>query len=392
MTRRHYDAVIVGARVAGAATALALASAGARVLVLDRSPEIGDTLSTHALMRPAVELLGRWGLLDRLLEAGTPWIRQARFHYGAECIAFPVKPDALAEGLLAPRRWLLDRTILDAAVAAGAELALGTVCETCTRATDGRIVGVSLSAPGGSCCEVGTDFLIGADGRNSWVAATVGARTRATSEARTATVYTYVPGIPNEGYRWYFGKGATAGVIPTTGGDSCVFAASRPQDHRALFAAGAISGIAAVLGGFDQSLADHVRGSVFARCRRFPGGPGFMRDRTGVGWALVGDAAFFRDPVTAHGITDALLDAHSLAAAFVEGTPDAYGTLRDAQAAPLFDITQRIARLDWDIEALQSLHADLNDCLKSERTALTAGELIAPRAELRISASAAQPG
>ena len=58
MTSPRYDAVIVGARVAGAATALLLARAGARVLLVDRAPEIGDTLSTHALMRPAVELGG----------------------------------------------------------------------------------------------------------------------------------------------------------------------------------------------------------------------------------------------------------------------------------------------------------------------------------------------
>ncbi|HRW14111.1 FAD-dependent monooxygenase, partial [Amaricoccus sp.] len=109
MTRRAYDAVIVGARVAGAATGLALAAEGARVLILDRAPEIGDTLSTHALMRPGVELLARWGLLDRLLDAGTPLVRQAQFHYGAERVTVPVRPGPLAEGLIAPRRWLLDR-------------------------------------------------------------------------------------------------------------------------------------------------------------------------------------------------------------------------------------------------------------------------------------------
>lgn len=392
MTIQHYDAVIVGARVAGAATALALASAGARVLILDRSPEIGDTLSTHALMRPAVELLGRWGLLDTLLRAGTPWVRQAQFHYGAERVMIPVKPDHRAEGLIAPRRWLLDRTILDAAVAAGAELALETVYESCVAASDGRIFEVSLRRPGGPCRTVKTDFLVGADGRASRVAATVRARTLATSEARTATVYSYVPAVRNEGYRWYFGKGVTGGVIPTTGGDSCVFAASRPEDYRSLFASGAISGIATVLDSFDPVLADHMRGSNCARPRRFPGSPGFMRARMGTGWALVGDAAFFRDPVTAHGITDALLDAHALAAALVSGRPAAYGAMRHTQTAPLFEITQRIARLDWDLEALQSMHADLNDCMKSEWTALVSGPFFSPPDEPGVPATAAQRG
>jgi flavin-dependent dehydrogenase len=380
MAIKHYDAVIVGARVAGAATALALASAGARVLILDRSPEIGDTLSTHALMRPAVELLARWGLLETLLRAGTPWVRQAHFHYGAERIAIPIKPDRRIEGLIAPRRWLLDRAILEAAVAAGAELALDTSYEDCVGGLTGRVCKVSLRGPGGLCRMVETDFLIGADGRTSRVAATVGAPTLATSQARTATAYTYVPGIPNEGYRWYFGEAVTAGVIPTTGGDSCVFAASRAEDYRALFAGGAIAGIAAVLGSFDPVLADHVRGSIVARARRFAGGPGFMRARIGTGWALVGDAAFFRDPVTAHGITDALLDADALSAALIGGRPAAYETMRHAQAAPLFEITQRIARLDWDFEALRSMHTVLNECIKSEQSALTAGQSFPPPA------------
>ena len=82
MSKGTYDAVIVGARVAGAATGLLLARAGARVLLVDREAEIGDTLSTHALMRPAVELLAGWGLLPELLRAGTPWVRQAQFQYG----------------------------------------------------------------------------------------------------------------------------------------------------------------------------------------------------------------------------------------------------------------------------------------------------------------------
>ena len=53
------DVVIVGARCAGAATALLLARAGARVLVVDRGAYGTDTLSTHALMRGAVLQLHR---------------------------------------------------------------------------------------------------------------------------------------------------------------------------------------------------------------------------------------------------------------------------------------------------------------------------------------------
>ena len=81
--RPHYDVVVVGARAAGAATAMLLARAGLRVLVVDRSRYGADTLSTHALMRGGVLQLHRWGLLDRIVAAGTPAVRRTTFTYAA---------------------------------------------------------------------------------------------------------------------------------------------------------------------------------------------------------------------------------------------------------------------------------------------------------------------
>src|SRR5215813_3840312 len=67
-----YDVVVVGARAAGAATAHLLARSGLRVLLLDRGRYGTDTLSTHALMRGGVLQLSRWGLLEKIIAAGTP--------------------------------------------------------------------------------------------------------------------------------------------------------------------------------------------------------------------------------------------------------------------------------------------------------------------------------
>ena len=80
----HYDAVIVGARCAGAATAMLLARAGMKVLVIDRQAYGSDTMSTHALMRTGVLQLERWGLLPAVMAGGTPEIRATTFHYGCE--------------------------------------------------------------------------------------------------------------------------------------------------------------------------------------------------------------------------------------------------------------------------------------------------------------------
>ena len=194
--RKTYDAVIVGARAAGAATALLLARAGARVLLVDRAPEIGDTLSTHALMRPSVELLANWGLLDPLVGAGTPWVRRARFQYGSDATVIPIRPTDAAPGLVAPRRWLLDALLVDAASQAGAELRLGAAAAACLRDGAGRMAGVELRVQDRRH-PVYAGIVIGADGRTSAIATAVGAKTQAISPHRTTTLYSYVPGIPN---------------------------------------------------------------------------------------------------------------------------------------------------------------------------------------------------
>ena len=117
----RYDVVIVGARAAGAATAMLLARQGRSVLLVDRAPYGSDTLSTHALMRAGVLQLGRWGLLDRIVTAGTPAVRHVVFHYGDDDIAVALQPTADVDALYAPRRTLLDPLLVDAARDAGAD-------------------------------------------------------------------------------------------------------------------------------------------------------------------------------------------------------------------------------------------------------------------------------
>ena len=109
--KTHYDVIVVGARAAGAATAMLLARRGLRVLVVDRARYGSDTLSTHALMRPALIQLERWGLLDTVRNSGAPAVRRAVFHYPDERVALDIEP------LYAPRRTVLDAILADAAMA-----------------------------------------------------------------------------------------------------------------------------------------------------------------------------------------------------------------------------------------------------------------------------------
>ena len=370
---QSYDAIIIGARCAGTATGMLMARDDARVLIVDRETEMFDTLSTHALMRPAVTLLDQWGLLNQIATAETPVVRSTHFHYGSERIDVPIKPAGNAEGLYAPRRWLLDRVLRDAAVDAGAELRTGTGLHALIKDSSGHVIGADLRHPSGDIERVFSDIVIGADGRRSTVAAYVGAKTIVASPHCSATTYTYVDGIPNEGYRWYYGDRIAAGLIPTTNGMHCLFTSCDPRTFKARFKDDAFKGAMNILSRWKPDMAAGLspRGPV-ERMRRFPGAPGHIRECAGPGWALVGDAGYFKDPATAHGITDAFLDANRLARALSikPGDASGYQVERNWFAPTFFDLTQKIASLDWDFGQLKTLHMDLNLCMKAEQQAL----------------------
>ncbi|MCL5776251.1 NAD(P)/FAD-dependent oxidoreductase [Limibaculum sp. FT325] len=379
--RTDYDAIIAGARCAGAATAMLLARRGLRVLVVDRGDYGSDTISTHALMRGAVMQLARWGLLDAVRAAGAAPIRSATFHYGAEAVTVPIRPDGDVDALYAPRRAVLDRILVDAAAAAGAEFRFGVTLSDLLRDRDGRVTGARLADRGGALHEVSARIVIGADGVRSTVAEKAGAGGNALGRAATAVIFGYFPGLPNAGYNWHYMPGMTAGAIPTTGGETCVFVSLPAAGFRredgvdALFRAGlacAAPALSAQLAGREPN----------GRLRLFGGVRGHMRDCAGAGWALVGDAGYFKDPVTAHGITDAFRDAELLARAVIAGSDQAladYQHLRDALSLPLFGVTDAIAAFDWTLETLKPRLATLNEAMKTEVAVLS---MITARAPL----------
>lgn len=365
-----YDAIIIGARCAGAATGMLMARNGARVLIVDREKEVYDTLSTHALMRPAVTLLDQWGLLDQIAVAGTPAVRSTHFHYGSERIDVPIKP----EGLYAPRRWLLDRVLQDAAVEAGAELRTGTSLVSLMHDSPGRVIGADFRHADGTTQGIRARIVIGADGRRSMVAECAGARIITQSAHCSATAYTYVDGLANAGYRWYYGDGIAAGLIPTTDGAHCLFTSCAPDAFKARFKEDAFGAAMNILATWEPEIAADLstRGPI-ERMRRYSGAPGHIRDCAGPGWALVGDAGYFKDPATAHGITDAFLDANRLARTLQVKPGDArgYQIERDRIAPTFFELTQKIASLDWDFAMLKTLHMELTTCMKAEQQALS---------------------
>ena len=378
----HYDVVVVGARCAGAGTALLLARAGVRVLVIDKSRYGSDTLSTHALMRGGVLQLARWGVLDDVIASGAPPVRQSVFHYGATEMALEVKPRGGIDAYYAPRRNVLDRILVDAARDAGAEFRFGTRLEN-LQWTRGRVTGVDLVFQG-KRVGIRADRVIGADGADSLTARLVGAETRMSAQNTIACVLGYFRGDESTEYHWYFQPGIGAGTLPTQD-RHCAFVAIAPQRLSEFTDRGETTFRRLVT----QAAGDETplrNAKLIGGLRRFSGRLGHIRRAVGPGWALVGDAGYFKDPLTAHGITDALRDAELVARAVVDGSDGAlyeYEGIRDQLSRRFFEITSEVARLDWSIPRLMSLHAQANLEMKKEVRFLAAlGSMERPQASL----------
>jgi flavin-dependent dehydrogenase len=379
---RRYDAIVVGARPAGAATAMLLARQGLEVLAVDRQAYGSDTLSTHALMRGAVAQLRRWGLLGEIVAVGTPAIRRTTFYYGDEAIGIDIKPDSGVDALYAPRRTVLDRLLVDGARAAGAHVRHGVAATGLTFAPDGRVAGAAVRDRDGTLHDIAAGLVIGADGRHSTVARLVGARDYRRSDQRAATVYGLFSGLENQGYRWFYRPRLSAGVIPTNGDVSCVAVSLPPERFQREMAKGMEAVFGTILAETSPQLAAEIAGAKRqGPFHGFPGEPGYFRRSFGPGWALVGDAGYFKDPLTAHGITDALRDAELLARAVAEGSTEAlrrYQAARDALSVDLFATTAAIASFAWDMDLIKQHHRRLNQAMKAENAALAA--LTAPEA------------
>jgi len=362
-----------------------LARQGLRVLLLDRARRGSDTLSTHALMRGGALLLHRWGILDQIAAAGTPPVRHTRFHYGdpqqgGETVTVTLKPVAGIEALYAPRRTLLDVLLVDAAVAAGAEVRFGVAVTDVLRDGTGRVAGVTGRDRAGSGVRVSAGLTVGADGIRSVVARRTGARTRWLGSGSGAVIYGYWSGLDVIGYEWFYRPGASAGLIPTNDGEVCIFAGTSTDRF---------AEIARDLPGGYQRLLEEATGGAHGRLaaaraprrlRAFPGRPSYLREPAGAGWALVGDAGGFLDPLSTHGITDALRDAHLLARAVAdhrrgEATEASaltrYGNLREEISSPLYPVMDQVAGYRWDLPTLRRLLRESSSAMSAEVEAIS---------------------
>jgi 2-polyprenyl-6-methoxyphenol hydroxylase-like FAD-dependent oxidoreductase len=310
-----YDAIIVGARCSGSPTAMLLARKGYRVLVVDRATFPSDTLSTHLVQPPGVEALSRWGLLDRLTATGCPPIDTYAFDFGAFTIA-GAPGTKHASVAYCPRRTVLDKLLVDAAAEDGAELREGFTVEE-VLVEDGRITGIKGRSKGGSVVTERAAVVIGADGRSSLVAGAVKAEQYNRKPPFLAAYYTYWSGLPMHGrFEICIRPHRGFGAIPTHDGLTVVIGAWPISEYEAN--RGDIE--RSYLGMIERvpHFAERLRGAkreapissaILANYFRKPFGPG---------WALVGDAGYHKDAITAQGITDAFRDAERCVTAIDE--------------------------------------------------------------------------
>ena len=377
---RQHDVIVVGARSAGAATAMLLARQGYDVALVDRSTFPSDTLSTHALSRGGVVQLARWGLLDQVVASGAPPVRTVTFRIddGAE-LTRAVTERAGVDHLLAPRRHVLDTIVARAAEAAGAMLMTGVSITGAIADGSGRVVGVTARTSDGDRREIRGRFVVGADGVRSRVARSVGAPMLDRRTSDSTAHYVYVAGLDDRGFEFHVAERTWAGIFPTHGGEAAVWICL-PSDEGTLAGRGRTTAFVDLLARRVPSLAERVgAGDVVTDVRSAVRFPNHVRAATGPGWALVGDAGYHRDPLTGHGMTDAFRDAELLARRLGEalrgGSEDAalaaYAEERYRALAPIFDVTWRLAQYP-PVREFVDLQKHLNDLIEAEADALAA--------------------
>ena len=347
---RNFDVIVVGARCAGSPTAMLLARRGCRVLLVDRTAFPSDTISTHVIHPLGAAKLKSWGLLDKLIRTGCPAIETYSFDFGPIKISGRPGTADLPSAYCA-RRTILDKLLADAAVDAGADLREAfSVSELLVE--DGQVVGVRGRTSEGATVTEHAEIVIGADGRRSRVAEAVHAESYHQKPPLLAPCYSYWSNLPLHEFATY----------------------SRP--YRGFAMAPTHDGLTMIVGGWPHAELDRVKDDlethfyeildlvpdVAERVRDakreapFAGvpTPNYFRKPFGPGWALVGDAGYLRDPITAQGISDAFRDAEQFAAAFDEFSSGArsyddamrdYQRKRDEAVLPMYEMTCGLATL-----------------------------------------------
>ncbi|MBV8861314.1 MAG: FAD-dependent monooxygenase [Mycobacterium sp.] len=320
---KRFDVVVVGARCAGSPLALMLARRGFSVCLVDRAQFPSETPSTHVIQPCGVHVLDQLGLLDAVLAAGA--VRLDRL---TMVIDDAVRIEAMLDeadcgrASLCVRRVTLDKLLVDAAAAAGADVRTG-LRVTGLITEDGRVIGVNTAAG-----PIHGRLVVGADGRHSTVASLVGAREYDVTPAGKMFAWAYFEDVCDREERARIGRrGARVFLASPTDGDLYMAATGIDTAKQAEFHADRDANFTAGLQAWPE-LADVVAGGRrVGPIRVLTNWHGYFRESAGPGWVLVGDAGHFKDPTPGQGIGDAFRQAARLARSIEDGlgntSPDA---------------------------------------------------------------------
>ena len=356
-----YDVIVVGARCAGSPTAMLLARIEYKVLVVDKATFPSDTISTHLIHPPGMSALRRWGLNDEVIATGCPPIDTYAFDMGPITLTgHPGTPDEPVS--YAPRRTVLDKVLVDAASRAGAEVREGFTVEEIV-SDDGRVTGIRGHDKGGKTVTEQARVVIGADGRHSVVARDVKPEQYNEKPALQASYYSYWSGLPMNGRFEAYSRGDRAFAVWPTNDDLTLIVAGWPiaqfEENKK-----DIEGNFMSMLGLVPAFAERVRNAK--RADRFYGAfvPNYFRKPFGPGWALVGDAGYNKDFITAQGISDAFRDAELCANAAHDSLSGAqsfedamaeYQSTRDQRVIPMYEFTCDFAKLEPPLPQQQQL-------------------------------------
>jgi len=406
MADGSYDAIVVGARCAGSPTAMLLARKGHRVLLVDKATFPSDTMSTHLVHPPGVAALGRWGLLDQLIETGCPSVERYSFDFGPVSVAGSPQPIAGEARAFGPRRTILDKLLVDAAGEAGVEVREAFTVEEIT-AEDRKVTGIRGHAKGGDSVTERAKVVIGADGKRSLLAKAVEPKQYNERPSQLAMYYAYWSDLPVEGFETRIRAEHRRGwaALPTHDDLTCVpFGWPREEfDRNKKDIEGNFLAAMELAPEFAERIRRATRESKFIGSAELPG---YFRKPFGPGWVLVGDAGYHKNPITAMGINDAFRDAELVA----DGLDDAFGggrsfddamhayqEVRDREAMPVYEFTFEFARMEPPppemqqlIGAMQGNQAAQDDFVSVQAATLPAPEFFAPENVARIMAASGQ--
>ncbi|RPI20006.1 MAG: NAD(P)/FAD-dependent oxidoreductase [Acidobacteria bacterium] len=349
MGMTDYDVVVVGARCAGATLATYLARSGASVLLLDKDKQPSDqVVSTHTIHPPGIDVLDEIGVGEAVRQR-SPATPTVRLRKNGAAVDFNFQ-DGRAE--YCPRRQRLDGLLQEAAVRAGATF-LDRTRVTGLLWDKDRVVGVQAVERGQERI-FPTALVVGADGRRSTVADLVAAAEYLAYDAPRAMYWRYweTPGFWNTDSAYssgmYIGRvGEDIRVVFQTDDNQLLIGSMPPMSRISFWRSEPLERLThdLVEDPFIRPLIEesrpegHVRGTVRERY--------FFRNAAGPGWVLCGDAGHHKDFVIGDGITEALLQAKTLAPAICSGLERSlyrWWRDRDVRALPLFFFAQDEAR------------------------------------------------